>query len=221
LQHHHQVLLPFAPSLQPPGATRHGCRPELIRQPAWLAPGGGAATGVGTGAGSGSPAPHRVHPACCPTTRRVGPGACWRARRLRRRVRAPRKAEGAVSSPPSCSMCCCPSRRSASPLEGSASAVRSEGSTGVVQLVGRGALRSPRAAGTHYRKKDLCRVSSVLPSVFFGHSAKRHSAKFLTLGKEPLCRVPFLDTRQRVPLPSVFLEHWVMIIFKSYFEVVN
>jgi hypothetical protein len=36
--------------------------------------------------------------------------------------------------------------------------------------------------GEHYRKKDFCRVSSVLLSVFSG-------------------------TRQRVPLPSVFLEH--------------
>jgi hypothetical protein len=48
----------------------------------------------------------------------------------------------------------------------------------------------------HYWKKDLCRVSSVLPSVFFR-----------ALGKETLCRVPFLDTRQRSSSSSAFFRH--------------
>jgi hypothetical protein len=68
----------------------------------------------------------------------------------------------------------------------------------------------------HYRKKDLCRVSNILPSVFLR-----------ALGKELLCRVPvfaeclFYGTRQRSSLPSALFIHSAKIIFKSYFEVVN
>jgi hypothetical protein len=63
---------------------------------------------------------------------------------------------------------------------------------------------------SHYRKKDLYRVSNILPSVFSR-----------ALGKEALCRVPCLDTRQRSSLPSASFRHSAKIIFKSYFEVVN
>jgi hypothetical protein len=33
----------------------------------------------------------------------------------------------------------------------------------------------------HYRKKDLCRVSNILPSVFLGHSAKSFFAECRSL----------------------------------------
>jgi hypothetical protein len=47
----------------------------------------------------------------------------------------------------------------------------------------------------HYRKSALCRVSSGLPSVFFGHSAKKNTQHFAECkkktfgkdGKEALC----------------------------------
>jgi hypothetical protein len=53
---------------------------------------------------------------------------------------------------------------------------------------------------THYRKKDLCRASNILPSVF---SDTWQRASLPSAG---LCRVPFLDTRQRNSLPSAFFK---------------
>jgi hypothetical protein len=48
---------------------------------------------------------------------------------------------------------------------------------------------------THYRKKDLCRVLSILPSVFFGHSAKSIFAE---------CRK---QHSAKTSLPSAFFRH--------------
>jgi hypothetical protein len=78
LQHDHRYFpaTAFAPPLQPPGASRHGCSSELLRQPARLAPGGGAATGAREGVGSGSPTLHSMRSACCPL-----PGAARHDRR--------------------------------------------------------------------------------------------------------------------------------------------
>jgi hypothetical protein len=68
LQHDHLVLPchSLRSSSAPPGAARHGCHLELLRRPARLAPGGGAATGRGKAREAASQTPTACS-AYCPS----------------------------------------------------------------------------------------------------------------------------------------------------------
>jgi hypothetical protein len=61
----------------------------------------------------------------------------------------------------------------------------------------------------HYRKKRSLPSVKCIAECFLSGTRQRASLPSVVFGtrQRHLCQVPFLDTRQRVPLPSVFLEH--------------
>jgi len=84
--------------LQPPGATHHGRRPELLRRLARLTHGGGSSYRGGGRRREQRPGPQHVHPACCPP-----PGAalhCHCPELLWRPMRGSRKGVAAGAACP-------------------------------------------------------------------------------------------------------------------------
>jgi hypothetical protein len=88
------------------------------------------------------------------------------------------------------------------------------GAERVIQATGWLDHLAARAALTTGKK--IFAECQIFCQVFFSGTRQRPA-----LGKEALCRVPCLDTRQRSSLPSVYFRYSAKIIFKSYFKVVN